>query len=186
MEQYHKVLPAGVRVYEGYNAGLPLRAWYVQVDEKDPGITTRVVVSEDEDRRESATSFANALGACVVVNGGYFRMDLMPAQHVGLLMMDGIIVEPPTWSVLREEVRFHLARAALGFHRDGTIDVAWVVQRGDTLMEMVQPPNNRPGVPETSIDAKAILPWPMRDALAAGPCLISDGAIHITANEEVF
>ena len=186
MQALNAELPAGVRVYQGYNPALPLRAWYVRVDERDARITTRVVVSRDEDRRESATSFARRLGACVVVNGGYFRMDLLPARHVGLLMIDSLMIEPPTPSVQREGVRFRVARAALGFSADGRIDVAWAVSRSGTILELVQPIANRPGVPDTVLDTGVARPWPMRDGLAAGPSLVSGGQIRITADEEVF
>lgn len=179
-------LPDGVRVYEGHNLRLPLRAWYVRIREGDAHITTRVVVSSDEDRRETATEFAERLGACVMVNGGYFRMDLIPTKHVGLLQVDSVMIAPPTPSVLREGLRFTIARAALGFAADGRIDVAWAMSRGDTLMEIISPPANRPGLPDTLLDISAARRWPMRDVLSAGPGLVSGGRIHITSDEEVF
>ncbi len=186
MKEVNDELPSGIRVFEGYNQQLPLRAWYVRVEERGPHITTRVVVSTDEDRRESALQFARRLDACVAVNGGYFRMDLNPARHVGLLLVNGTMIETPTPSVQRGGHRFRLARAALGFDSAGRIDVAWVLGRGDTLVEIDAPPGNSPGVPDTLFDFQAARPWLIRDALAAGPGLISNGEIHITSDEEVF
>ncbi|MFB0517153.1 MAG: phosphodiester glycosidase family protein, partial [Candidatus Neomarinimicrobiota bacterium] len=186
MKGLNASLPGGVRVYEGHNPQLPLRAWYIRVREKDTRITTHVVVSMDKDRRETATEFAQRLGACVVVNGGYFRMDLLPAEHVGLLKVDGVLLEPPTPCVQRDGLRFRLARAALGFTKDDHIDVAWVMSYSDTLMEVIQPLRNRPGLPDTLFEVASARPWHMHDALAAGPCLISGGEIRITSDEEVF
>jgi hypothetical protein len=186
MAEVNANLPAGIKVYEGENRQLPLRAWYVRVNENDPDITTRVVVSEDEDRRETATGFSEALGACVVINGGYFRMDLDPAEHVGLLLIGGDILEPPTASVLREGVRFWLSRAAIGFGPEGDIDVAWTISRRDTLWEVLKPAANRPGRPDTLHETWEMQFWPVQDALAAGPCLLTAGEINITSDEEVF
>ena len=61
-------LPDEIQVYEGSNLNLPLKAWYVRVRERDPDVQTRVVVSNDEDRKESVADFAGRLGAAVVVN----------------------------------------------------------------------------------------------------------------------
>ncbi|UCH10193.1 MAG: phosphodiester glycosidase family protein, partial [Fidelibacterota bacterium] len=179
-------LPEGIRVYEGSNGQLPLRAWYVRVRESDPSITTRVVVSTDEDRRETAAEFAQRTGARVVINGGYFRMDLVPSRHVGLLMTGNTLIEYPTSSVIRDGIRFPVARAALGFTADGEVDVAWTTGEGETLLELSNPHQNQPGVPDSMYENRAGTPWPMRDALAAGPCLVTSGEIHITDTAEVF
>ncbi len=179
-------LPDGVRVFAGRNRSLPLRAWYVRVREPDPRIVTRVALSPDDDRRETASGFAQRLGACVVVNGGYFRMDLNPARHVGLLLVDSVMSAPPTPSVLRGERRYPIARAALGFSGAGGIDVAWPILSDGRLLEISSPPAHRPGRPDSLFNPSTARPWPVREALAAGPALISAGAIAITADEEVF
>ena len=179
-------LPDGVRVFAGRNRELPLRAWYVRVREPDPRITTRVALSPDDDRRETVSGFAQRLGACVVVNGGYFRMDLNPARHVGLLMVDSVMAAPPTPSILREDRRYRIARAALGFTGADGIDVAWPILNDGRLLELPSPPAHRPGRPDSLFNPSAGRPWSVREALAAGPALISDGAISITADEEVF
>lgn len=186
LSSLNESLPEGIRVYEGLNQDLPLKAWYVLVDEADPSITTRVVVSEDTDRRESASSFADRLGAPVVVNGGYFRMDLEPAEHVGLLCIDRQILHPATISVRRDTIRYHTARAALGFTEEGYIDVAWVSSRNDSLFEWEEPPFNVPGTPSPPLDFRRSRLWNVRDALAAGPALLWNGSIRITSDEEVF
>jgi len=179
-------LPDGIRVYEGSNPDLPLKAWYIRVDEIDPRITTRVVVSGDSDRKESVSSFASRLDAPVVVNGGYFRMGARPAQHVGLLYIDGEVYHPAMESVLRDSIRYYTARAALGFTSEGRVDVAWVSSRSDSLLEWDSPPVNVEGSPSPPLDYRKAHVWSVRDGLAAGPVLVFEGRIRVTVNEEVF
>lgn len=179
-------LPDEIQVYEGSNLDLPLKAWYVRVRERDPDVQTRIVVSDDEDRKESAAEFARRLGAVVVVNGGYFRMDLNPARHVGLLYVDREMLQPATASVRRNTLSYPTTRAALGLGPDGNVDIAWVSSRNDSLFEWEEPAPNREGHPVMAPDAFRARYWKVRDALAAGPSLISDGEIRITSDEEVF
>ena len=90
-------LPEGIRLYAGQNDALPLRAWYVTIDEKHPDIVTRVVVSDDStDNRETVLSFARDLNASVVVNGGYFTMNRTLAEHRGLLISNSAFLAPAT------------------------------------------------------------------------------------------
>jgi hypothetical protein len=186
MREVNRGLPEGIRVYEGRSTQIPIQAWYVRVREADPQITTRVVVSTDDDRRETATEFAQRTGACVVINGGYFRMDLIPARHVGLLKADNMLIEHPTSSVMRDGMRFPVARAALGITAEGQIDVAWITGEGGTLLELSEPHQNRPGAPDSTFNFQVGTPWLMQDAIAAGPGLIANGEIHITDTAEVF
>ncbi len=180
-------LPPGVRVFAGVNRLLPLRAWYVEVNERAPDITTRVVMATDDDRRETVRSMAARLDASIVVNGGYFRMDLNPTRHVGLLMIDSVVIQPNIPAVTRSEQRFALARAAVGFSGGGEIDVAWVFNRGDSLLEVSRPPTHLPGQPDTgSAPFNQGRFWPVREALGGGPSLVSNGKVQVTADEEVF
>ncbi|NIM52529.1 MAG: hypothetical protein GTN62_14370 [Gemmatimonadales bacterium] len=179
-------LPAGIRVYAGQNDGLPLRAWYVRIEERDPRITTRVVASDDTaDNRETVSSFASEAGACLAANGGYFTMGRTPADHVGLLVSNGAIVAPATGMVVRDSVPYHTARAAIGFTADGEIDIAWVSSRHDSLYAWPRPPPHQPGRPASPTDAGAEL-WEVREAVGAGPALVVDGAIRVTTDAEVF
>ncbi len=180
-------LPAGIRVFAGQNDSLPLRAWYAVIDEPDPAIETRIVMSDDAgDNRETATSFARDLGACVVVNGGYFTMHKTPAGHMGLLEIDGKIIEPANRSVQRDTLRFQTTRAAIGFTDADEMDIAWVTSRNDTLFAWKNPPENHPGKPAAALDYRNAQPWFMRDAIGVGPALIMDGKIRVTSDEEVF
>lgn len=180
-------LPAGVRLFAGRNDTLPLRAWYVWIDEADPEIETRVVVADDPaDRRAAGTRFAQDLDACVVVNGGYFTMNQTPAKAVGLLVRDGAVLAPATATTERDGRPYETARAALGFTADGRIEVTWATTRGDTVWAWAAPPAHAPGRPAPPLAYTEALPWPVRDALGAGPALLQDGSPQVTDDEEVF
>ncbi len=180
-------LPSGVRVYAGANDALPLRAWYVRIDEPDPTIITRIVVSDDTtDNRETTSSFARDLGACVAVNGGYFTMNRTPAGHVGLLLSDGVLWEPATRSVMRDTLRFEIARAAIGFTADDEIEFTWATTRDGTIYAWADPPAHRPGELAEPLDYEHARAWEVRDAIGAGPALVMDGRIRVTSEEEVF
>lgn len=178
-------LPDGIGVFEGHNDELPLKAWYVRV-EPGAGLTACVAVSEDTDLKESVADFAGRTGAVVAVNGGYYRMGEDPSRHVGLLYIEGSAVEPSFESIVREETRYPIARAAFGITHDGRYDIAWVASRNDSLFEWRRPPLNIDGEPAPPLDFLAARLWEMRDALAAGPSLLSRGRIDITTDEEVF
>ncbi|MFT4606155.1 MAG: exopolysaccharide biosynthesis protein [Rhodothermales bacterium] len=179
-------LPESVRVYEGTNAELPLRAWYVSVDVNVEQTRARVAVSDDTDLRETVSDFAGDEDVCVAVNGGYFRIGDDPASHVGLLMAGGQIIEGAIGSVLRDEVRYPTARATLGITEGGRVYIDWVNSRNDSTIAWSQPHPNRPGAPAEFPDLTKANPWPMRDAVSAGPRLLKDGSILVTVDEEVF
>lgn len=186
LESVNRGLPEGVSVYEGTNYELPLKAWYVRIRERDPRITTRVVLSGDADLKESVESFADRLDAVVAVNGGYFLMQRNPAHHVGLLRINGFTIEPATASVRRDTLSYPIARAALGLGPEGRIDVAWVSSRNDSLFEWPEPFRNRKGMPVSRPRFGGARHWPVRDAVAGGPALVINGEIRIPVEEEVF
>jgi uncharacterized protein YigE (DUF2233 family) len=180
-------LPEGIRVYAGRRDAMPIRAWYVRIDERDPRITTRVVQSDDRtDNRETVSSFAEDTSVCVAVNGGYFTMDVTPARHAGLLVTDDSMLAPATRRVVRDSVIYPVARAAIGFTRDGDVQIVWATTRHDTVFAWRRPPGHRPGHPAPPLDYDRARVWPVTDAVGAGPMLVYDGRIRVTADEEVF
>jgi len=180
-------LPEGVHVFGGQNDTLPLRAWYVHVEESRPDIITRVVVSDDTtDLRETVSSFAQDLDACVVVNGGYFNMSATPATHAGLLMVDNHLIAPATHIVLRDTLRFEAARAALGITENDEIQITWASTQNGTLYSWSDPPGNKPEKPASTMDYLGADVWNVHDALGAGPMLLLDNRPTITVDEEVF
>lgn len=187
LETMNATLPPGVRVFAGRNDQLPLRGWYVRVDEPDPEIITRIVVSDDTtDNRETVTSFARDLDACVAVNGGYFTMDQTPARHVGLLLADGVTWRPATVSVRRDTLSFEIARGAIGFTADDEIEFTWATSRDGVHYAWPEPPPHRPGQPAPALRYEDAGPWEVRDAIGAGPMLVVDGEVHVTSDQEVF
>ena len=179
-------LPEGIEVFAAADLSIPLRAWYVRVSEAADGITTRVAASVDADGTETASDFSRRTSARVVVNGGYFRMDTDPSSHIGLLKVGGRLIEPAIDSVIRADVRYFTARAALGLRADGGVDIAWVGSRDGVLYELVEPLANAAEQPIESIDLAGLPEWNVRDAVAAGPSLLTDGQVRITTDEEVF
>jgi len=184
MESLNAELPVAVRVFSGADPKIPLRAWHVSVRPGADSARTEILLSGDaDDRRERVSAFAANTGACVVVNGGFFSMERIPAVHAGLLVVDGEIKAAATRSVARGGIRYETARAALGVMPDG-FDIAWATSRGDRLQAWPEPPPHIPGSP-AKLKGEPV-EWPAEDALGAGPALVSNGQARVTANEEVF
>lgn len=179
-------LPDGVTVYEGVDVVFPLRAWYARI-EADAAASLQIQQSDDQsDNRETVESFATDEGACIAVNGGYFTMAQNPAAHSGLLVENGTVRWRATRAVVRDSVEYPTARAAIGVEEDGSVEIAWVTSSGDSVVSWAAPPPNSPGFPANPDAAGRTEPWPVVDAIAAGPRLIRSGAVDITADEEVF
>lgn len=179
-------LPDGVTVYEGVDVVFPLRAWYARI-EVDAAASLQIQQSDDEsDNRETVESFATDQDACIAVNGGYFTMAQNPAAHSGLLVENGTVRWRATRAVVRDSIEYPTARAAIGVGEDGSVDITWVTSSGDSVTSWAAPPSNSPGFPANPDAQGATEPWPVVDAIAAGPRLIADGTVDITADEEVF
>ena len=186
VENANSELPPGIKIMTGRNDELPINAWVAIIDPKDPDVDLDVIVSEDQDRRETLTQFSENKKARVVVNGGYFLMDKNPTEHVGLLYVNNFTVAPATRSVLRNNKRYYTARGALGFLDDGGVDIAWVTSRNDSLFNFSQPLENHPEKPVDSFDFSIAEIWEVDDAIHAGPVLMHEGKIRVTSDEEVF
>ena len=186
MDSINQNLPDGISVYQAIHVGANLRAWYVRVEEKRSDIETRVELSTDTDRRETVSEFAKRLDVPVMINGGYFRMDLNPATHVGILKVADTLVHAATTSVLRGEQRFYLHRSAIGFDENDAIDINWVSSTGNSVFTWNQGIDNVPGQPGERLEPIHRKPWSYRDILGAGPLLMRDGEVFIPVNEEVF
>lgn len=180
-------LPAGIRLYAGENDRLPVKAWYLAVDLSAPEYSASAVVSDEADQRETSMSLADDLGALAVINGGYFRRELMPSRHVGLLKVDRQLIQPSINYVTRDDRKYFLTRAAIGLDNDGGVDLAWTFNRGDTLFEVQAPPAHMPGKPDSLFELTADYSlWNVDEAIGGGPMLVSGGKLHVTTNNEVF
>ena len=186
MQSLNEELPDGIKIFEAVNELIPLKAWYMSVSLQDSNINARVVASDELSGRESVLSFANDLGACVVVNGGYFRMDLNPTKNVGLLKVNGKVLKRATPSVMRDSLRFYISRGAFGLNDNGKMDIAWVSSRNDSLFEWKEPFGNVPHKPIPKPDMASAQFWEFSEALSAGPILFAEGAARVTSDEEVF
>ena len=187
LDSVNATLPPQIRVFAGQSDAYPLRAWYVSIEEEDPNIETRVLLSDDvSDLRETVSSFSNVPRACVAVNAGYFVMDRSPSVHAGLLYTDGTLQAPATRTVTRSDVAYPVARAAVGFTAGGAVDVTWATSRGDSLFAWDRPPSHRPGRPAELPRSDRAHVWHVRDAVSAGPMLLHDGTRRVTDDEEVF
>jgi len=184
--QFDLDLPDGIDIFHGKNKEIPLKAWVAKIDLSNPKIKVGVLSSNDADRRETPLQFSKNFGASLVLNGGYFLMDKVPAQHVGLLKTNGILEEPASHSVFREGLRYFVNRGAFGVDGHGGVDIAWCSTKNDSIFEWPAPIENRPGHPADSLIFSAATHWNMKEGVHGGPVLIHDGKINITVEEEAF
>ena len=179
-------LPNNIILYKGYDSGIPVRAWAVVIPYKKQNKNKiKVLVSSDEDGLEMPETFALKTNAVVVINGGYFSRGNYPIHHVGLLKSNGILREPASGTVIRDNIRYNITRGALGISGDGDIDISWASTKNDSIFIWNSPIENRPGKPAI-LDYDKSKYWNVVEAIHAGPILISDGKINITSEQEVF
>lgn len=177
---------AGISVFEFESGTLPVNAWYALVETDNPGIDIAVVAPADTDGRASASDLARESRACLLVNGGYFRMDVTPTTHVGLLLSEGRLLSGPTTGVYRDGIRYDVARAAIGFAEDNRPMVGWVSSSGDSLVWLSSPIPNAPGIPAARPPDSLFASWSAHNAVSGGPRLLTAGALAIATQSEVF
>jgi hypothetical protein len=186
IDSLNERLPESIRVYHADQPAPRLNAWYVDIDLNDSTRDAEVLVSTDIDGRETVLEMAQRTQGHVLVNGGYFRMDLNPAVHVGVLQVDGRLIEPPTPSVIRDTQRFPVNRAAIGFSEQDEVEIGWVSRSADSLLLWHVPIANAEGQPGELPPRKFSRSWSVDDVLGGGPLLIRDGKINIAWESEVF
>ena len=179
-------MPKGIRILQGVNKKIPLKAWVAIVDLNNQNITAKILSSSDKDRMETPSQFMSRSNALIVINGGYFISNNASASHVGLLKTDGILREPASPSLLKDNLRYFISRGAFGLSRYGYPDIAWATTKMDSIFELAAPINNRPGYAAPPITKDKRTHWNVYGAIHAGPVLISNGEMNITLNEEVF
>ncbi len=179
-------LPKGIEVYMGVNEEIPLKAWVAKVDLSQEGVSVKVLSSNDKDQRNTPMQFSENNNARIILNGGYFNSEKNPIEHVGLLKTNGKLEEPASHSVYRDSERYFISRGAFGVTYGGNVDIAWCSTKNDSIFEWERPITNRPGYPNDSLPFSSAHYWDVRDALHAGPVLISEGEIDINIEDEVF
>lgn len=176
----------GVYVYRFVAGTLPVNAWYAKIEIDNPNVDVAVITAEDDDGRASASDLAVQHDTCLLVNAGYFRMDVTPSSHVGLVLSQGRLISNPTEGVFRDGVRYETARSAIGFTDDNSPRVGWIRARGDSLIELDHPLANRPGEPAPAPVEGELPVWSVHHAVSGGPRLLRDGHVDITVDQEVF
>jgi hypothetical protein len=179
-------LPTAIEVWEGEDDDLPLRAWYLRIDPTSADIDIKVLSSNDSDGRQSAADFAQQVGACVVVNGGYFKESNNQYSHIGLLIADGEFVHGATPGIYRDDIRYPVMRSAIGFNEQNQPDIGWVSSSDNSVFIWDAPISNTPGTPGLETDTDSARVWSVRDAIEAGPALLVNGSSNITVDQEVF
>jgi len=179
-------LPEGLQIWEGTDEDLPLKAWMAKIDLADPDLDVEVLSSGDSDGRQSAADFQSESGACLIVNGGYFREEDDLYEHIGLLLADGQFVQFATPGIYRDDMRYDVFRAAIGFNEANEAETGWVSSRKDSVFVWDNPIQNSPGHPGELPPKEEGRLWNITDAISGGPALLKGGANRITINEEVF
>lgn len=173
-------LPLGIRVFAGVSTRDTLRAWAVRLA---PEVPLRVELAADtSDGREATTAFAARTGACVALNGGYFNMTT--GAPTGLLVRGGAVESEAYLDVVRDSVRYAVARGALGIGPDGP-EVAWARSGPAGACRLTTPVANRRGAPAADLPG-ACEPWAVRDAIGGGPVLLHEGEVRVGTEAEVF
>ncbi len=179
-------LPDGIEIYEGINDQIPLKAWVAKVDLTKENIFAKVLSSSDKDQLSTPLQFLNDNGAKIIINGGYFNSEKSPVEHVGLLKTNGKLIEPASHSVFRDSERYFISRGAFGITHSGKVDIAWCSTKNDSIFEWDRPLSNKPGNPNKNLPFSTANYWSVKEALHAGPILISNGKIDLNIEDEVF
>ncbi|MFH1452585.1 MAG: phosphodiester glycosidase family protein [Armatimonadota bacterium] len=128
------------------------------IDKNAPGVSFNVVLANDDTKsRGKLSEMVVKKGALAGINGGYFARGGGP---LGLVIIDGKVVS--------DAVKTRPARTAFGITKDKKI-----------IFDRIFSKNGRIFTKDGSGDWSDVV-----YALGAGPRLIKDGKIHITAMEE--
>ncbi len=177
------VVNNNIFLYEGYNPGVPIRAWAVHIPAKDNSIN--ILVSEDKDGLNTPSEISLLSGASVIINGGYFTRGQKPMRHIGLLKSKDSLYEPASNSVLRENLRYNINRGAFAIKYDKSPEISWATTKNDSIFSWNFPFKNRPGKP-ASINYSFSKFWNVKEAVHAGPILVTNRTINVTSEQEVF
>ena len=170
-------------LYEGYNPDVPMRAWAVHIPAKENSI--KILVSEDIDGLNTPSEIGLKSGATVIINGGYFTRGQKPIRHIGLLKSKDSLYEPASNSVLRENFRYSINRGAFAIKYNNTPEISWATTKNDSIFFWNFPFKNRPGNP-ASVNYSFSQFWNVKEAVHAGPILVTNRTVNVTSEEEVF
>ncbi len=177
------VIDKNIILYEGYNPDVPIRAWVVHIPAKDNSV--KILVSEDIDGLNKPSEIGLKSGASVIINGGYFTRGQKPVRHIGLLKSKDSLYEPASNSVFRENFRYHINRGAFAINYDDSPEISWATTKNDSIFSWSFPFKNRPGKP-ASINYIFSEFWNVKEAIHAGPVLVTNRNINVTSEQELF
>ncbi|MBV9868232.1 MAG: phosphodiester glycosidase family protein [Abitibacteriaceae bacterium] len=185
--------PPPIRVFVGSATttdGLPIRAWYVDVDYSDTSLQVRPYLAQAPSGKEAVSAIAQRMAAYVAINGGYFDMSGQPATTFSLVKTDGHIVRKNVAKVTRPNGVYFVTRSAFGVRSDRSFDMAWIAHLGDDVYRYSEPTANSPASlapPPTQTYPTGATIWSdITDAIGGGPILVQDGQVKITYDEEAF
>ena len=179
----NSVVDNNILLYEGYNPDVPMRAWAVHIPLKNNSI--KILVSEDKDGLNTPSEIGLRSRAAVIINGGYFSRGQKPIRHIGLLKSKDSLYEPASNSVLRENLRYNINRGAFAIKYDNSPEISWATTRNDSIFSWNFAFKNRPGKP-ASIDHSFSQFWNVKEAVHAGPIIVTNRSINVTSEQEVF
>lgn len=180
-------LPVGVRLLSGSSPDVPLRSWAVIADPSADGVTLGVASAGGEDAMESPTDLARSSGACVLINGGFFRIDDGGrGRHIGLLIRKRERLAGVLGGVVWQQVRYPVARATIGSDTSGTLQIRWARADGEVIRAFSDPFDNALGRPAIAPESREGDAWFPEWALSAGPVVLADGVPLVTREEEAF
>ena len=181
----NNIVDNNILLYEGYNPNVPMKAWAVIIPVKENRI--KILVSEDTDGLNKPSEVGLKSGATVIINGGYFTRGKQPMRHIGLLKSKDSLYEPASNSVLRENLRYNTNRGAFAIKYDNFPEISWATTKNDSIFSWKFPFKNRPGKPASaSINYSFSQFWNVKEAIHAGPILVTNETVNVTSEEEVF
>jgi len=184
-EDLDRTLPASIRVREGSDTNMPLRAWVVEAGPDPAHWRPRAVLADDVDGVEPVQRLAREAGAFVAINAGYFG----EGKSLSLVVEDGRTLSTHAATIRRGGIDLHPTRATFGIAKDGAFDIAWAFDVAGTLHRYPEPNPFRAGVAQASPSATFPVGgsrWDVRLAIGGGPMLVESGHTRITFDEEAF
>jgi Phosphodiester glycosidase/Domain of unknown function (DUF4623)/Secretion system C-terminal sorting domain len=174
-------MPAGVQVYSGEDASIPLQVKYIDVDLNTIDLEVSPVLSTPT----NAKNWATKLGAIAVMNGGYFGGSTSYSAVINTT------VEAKNIAALnRSGLDYPVTRGFFGFNNDGTMAVNWIYHFGNSKTDVYSyttPTPNTNGTPAPTPTQAGGTQWTsLSKGMGAGPVLIKNGTIVDTYDEEVF
>lgn len=174
-------MPAGVQVYSGEDASIPLKIKYIDVDLNTTDLEVAPVLSTPT----NAKNWATKLGAIAVMNGAYFGGSTSYSAVV-----NSTVEAKNVASLTRSAVDYPVTRGFFGFNQDGTMAVNWIYHFGNAkadIYSFATPTPNINGKPApTPTQAQGTQWTSLAKGMGAGPVLIKNGNIVDTYDEEVF